>query len=113
MWAALGWVALGLEIALAVAGIVWALVLGLRRQDSPWPWVLLLVAANFPWGILLGWPQGWVLTALNTTTKGNIPPLAGRGVEFVFGFAGNLPLFAGLALGLTTLARPAPKRRRR
>ena len=112
MWAGVGWVALGLEVALAVAGLALGLVLVLRGQGRPWGWVLLLVACNFPWGVLLGWPQGWVLGGLplNATT-GQASAAAMRGVEFTFGLLGNLPLFAGLAAGFRAVwARVADRR---
>lgn len=112
MWAGIGWVALGLEVALAAASLILGLTLVLRRQGGPWGWVLLLVACNFPWGVLLGWPQGWVLGGLSlNATTGQASATAVRGVEFAFGLLGNVPLFAGLAVGFRAVWAGAAARR--
>lgn len=104
--------ALALEVLLAAAALIGGVLLVLRGQGGPWGWVLLLIACNFPWGVLLGWPQGWVLGSLSLgAATGQAAAPAVRGVEFLFGLLGNLPLFAGLALGFRAVLVAAASRR--
>ncbi len=95
----MGWVALGLQMALAVAAVVASLALVLNGRRGRLSWALLLVAANFPWGFLLGWPQAWIVGRLSGQSLS--VELEARSIQFLFGLLGNAPLFVGLALGLT------------